>query len=386
MKPHHLFFATTAKGMEALLHEELTKLGAQDISLQPSGVQFSGPLQIGYQACLHSRIANRVLLVLKKIAARDAEELYSNIKSIPWQEHLTVDHTFAVDFLAARTPVRNDSIIHTHFGALKVKDAIVDQFRSKTNQRPSVDAINPDVRINVYLYQHEAVVSIDLSGESLHKRGYRQAGAEAPLKENLAAGIIMTTGFAHKEGFDFIDPMCGSGTLVIEAAMMASHVAPGLLRTSFGFLGWLGHEPLLWQRLRQDAEGMIIKNRKKIARITGYDKSAYAVDIARANLEKAGLAKLVSLETQELAACKPSAPHGILVANPPYGERLGDVDRLKPLYQQMGDVMKQKFKGWEGYIFTGNLTLAKSIGLKASRRHIFYNGPIECRLLKYDLY
>jgi 23S rRNA (guanine2445-N2)-methyltransferase / 23S rRNA (guanine2069-N7)-methyltransferase len=383
----HQFFATTAKAMEPLLVSELTALGALACKEVRAGVQFTGSLEVGYKACLHSRIANRILLVLKTIPAQDADELYDGIKTILWTDHLTTKHTLGVDFLASQAKdARNPNIIHTHFGGLKVKDAIVDQFRSLKGERPSVDPINPDVRINVYLHGHEATVSIDLSGESLHRRGYRKEGTEAPLKENLAAAILMLAEYHKRPTFDFLDPMCGSGTLPIEAALMAKRIAPGLLRKSFGFTRWLGHRPELWQKLVDEAKENIYRGRKNFPKIVGYDKDPRAIKIAEANVHNAGLSKEVQFEVRDLSRCEPLSGQGILVTNPPYGERLGEIKELATLYKQLGDVMKQKFKGWEGYIFTGNPDLAKSVGLKASRRFVLFNGSIECRLLKYELY
>lgn len=381
------FFATTAKGMELLLAQELRDLGARDIQEVRAGIIFKGSLECGYKACLWSRTANRILLILKSIKAHTAEELYEGIQKIHWPDHLSINNTFVVDFLASDSPSgRNAQLIHTHFGALKVKDAIVDQFRNLKGERPSIDPLNPDVRINVYLYGNEATVSIDLSGESLHRRGYREEGSDAPLKENLAAAILLLSDWPSDEGKDFIDPMCGSGTLPIEAALMARRIAPGLLRKSFGFMKWHGHEPLLWQRAVQEAKEAKLDSKKVLPKIIGYDKDPRVIRVAISNLIKAGLKDAVHFEQRELSDCEPSGAKGILVANPPYGERLGEVEELRSLYRQLGDVMKQRFKGWQGYIFTSNADLAKSVGLRTAKRFILYNGPIECRLLKYDLY
>jgi 23S rRNA (guanine2445-N2)-methyltransferase / 23S rRNA (guanine2069-N7)-methyltransferase len=381
------FFATTAKGMEPLLVSELQEWGAIDCKEVRAGVQFAGPMAIGYKACLYSRVANRILLVVKTIPAHDADELYEGVRTIHWQDHLSTKKTFAVDFLLSHSrDARNPNIIHTHFGALKVKDAIVDYFRDLQGSRPSVDPVNPDVRVNVYLHQDEATVSIDLSGESLHRRGYRREGTEAPLKENLAAAIVMLTDFHRREDLDFLDPMCGSGTICIEAALMKRRIAPGLLRKNFGFMGWLCHRPELWQKMVDEATGKIHRGRKKFPKIVGYDKDQRAIKIALGNLEQTGLAHDVHFEVRDISKCERIGDHGVLVTNPPYGERLGEIKMLSSLYKQLGDVMKQKFAGWEGYIFTGNMELAKSVGLKASRRFVLFNGSLECRLLKYELY
>lgn len=386
MSDSHQFFATTAKGMEALLALELKKMGTQEISETRAGVYFRGDLAAGYRACLWSRIANRVLLPLKKIPAPDPEKLYGGVKSIRWSDHLDPKHTMAVDFSSSLS-----KITHTHFGALKVKDAIVDQIRSVQGSRPSVDPIRPDVRVNVYLHQDEATISIDLSGDSLHKRGYREEKVFAPMKENLAAAILMLTGWpeqCEKWGSEtaFLDPMCGSGTLPIEAALMASNVAPGLSRNFFGFLNWKQHSASVWKRLLEEAKDLEIRDKKKFPKIVGYDQDFRAVRVALSNLERSGMHGKVHLEKRELSLADPLGERGVIAMNPPYGERLGEVEELKPLYTQIGDTFKKRFKGWEGYVFTSSPELSKVIGLKASKRSVLYNGPIECRLLKYELY
>ena len=383
-KEKYGFFATTAKGMESLLVQELEKLGAgliDSIKMTRSGVSFEGPLELGYRACLWSRVANRILLPLKTFPAADPDQLYGGVRSIHWTDHLTENDTLAVDFSTSAS-----QITHSHYGALKVKDAIVDQFRAVRGSRPSVNPATPSVKVNVYLYQDQATVSIDLSGESLHRRGYRQEGALAPLKENLAAALLMFAEWPNPEAKCFLDPMCGSGTLPIEAAWMAAQIAPGLGREYFGFLGWQGHVPSLWRRLKEEAESKVIRDPKKLPKIVGYDSDFRAVRLAITHLERAGLRGMVHIEKRELSQCDTIGEKGILVVNPPYGERLGEEESLKPLYSTLGDTFKQKFKGWNAYVFTGSSILAKSVGLKATRRHVLYNGPIECRLLKYELY
>lgn len=381
------FFVSTAKGMEPLLALELTDLGVSNINEARAGVSFHGTLTDAYKVCLYSRVANRLLLVLKRVEATNARALYEGVKSILWHEHLAVENTFAVDFSINSSPsLRNKEIIHSHFAALKVKDAIADHFRAKVGARPFVDVIRPDVRINAYLLGNEATISIDLSGDSLHKRGYRAEGDLAPLKENLAAAILLLADWHKSQEKSFIDPMCGSGTLPIEAGLMAKKVAPGLLRNYFGFLGWLGHMPKIWQELKEEAKSLVIKDPKKLPPIVGYDRDSRALKIATDNVLKSGLKDVVSIKKQELSLLKPVSEHSILVVNPPYGERLGEIEKLRPLYKELGDIMKQRFKGSNGYIFTSNPELAKCIGLKASRRFVLFNGSLECRLLKYDLY
>lgn len=395
------FFATTAKGMEELLAKELESLGASQVVVTRAGASFEGSIETAYKACLHSRIANRILLPLKSFPAPTPERLYGGVKSIRWMDHLEAEGTLAVDFASTRS-----EISHTHFGALKVKDAIVDQMRSNFGVRPSVRVDRPDLRINVYLNEDIAQVAIDLSGESLHLRGWREEGARAPLKENLASAILMLADWPKvaAEGGGFVDPMCGSGTLPIEAAFQATGTPPGSLRTYFGFLGWKQHDAEAWARVRKaaitadslspqgietNASGVRVRRRAKNSPIVGYDEDFRAVKTGLENIEQAGFRGRVHIEKRELSLCeRPDAERGIIVVNPPYGERIGrgEEEQLAELYKRIGDLFKQKFKGWTGFVFTGNSELAKHIGLKASRRHVLYNGAIECRLLQFDLY
>ncbi len=374
------FFATTALGMEPLLAQELRDMGAASVEQTRAGVRFQGKLEMGFRACLWSRVANRILLPLKTFRAENPDQLYSGVRSIHWSEHLTCQDTLAVDFSTSQS-----QITHSHYGALKVKDAVVDQFRTLQGSRPSVDPARPSVRINVYLIKDEATVSIDLSGDSLHKRGYRDEGVPAPLKENLAAAILQLADWPNS-GDAFLDPMCGSGTLPIEAAWIAARRAPGMTRNYFGFLGWQGFVPVTWKRLLEEARDTEIRDKKNFPRIVGYDQDFRAVRVALANAERAGMHGKVHIEKRELSACERIAERGLVIVNPPYGERLGETEALKPLYKQLGDTFKNTYKNWNGYIFTGSQELSKVIGLKAARRHVLFNGPIECRLLQYQLY
>jgi 23S rRNA (guanine2445-N2)-methyltransferase / 23S rRNA (guanine2069-N7)-methyltransferase len=376
-------FATTAKGIENLLAEELTSLpGVSEVKVERAGASFVGDLEAAYRACLWSRTANRILLPVKSFPAPNPEKLYGGVKSIKWSDHLSAKGTLAVDFSSSHS-----QITHTHFGALKVKDAIVDQLRSVQGERPSIDVERPDVRVNVYLHEDHANVSIDLSGDSLHRRGYRKIGVPAPLKENLAAALILSTAWPKEhQNLSFMDPMTGSGTLPIEAAMIALDYAPGLKRGYYGFLGWKGHSPSIWNSLLDEAKSRIVTDRKKFPKIVGYDSDFRAVRVALQNSEQAELTKVVHFEKREFADCTPISDYGVIMINPPYGERLGEVEALTPLYKQMGDTFKQKFKGWTGYIFTGSKDLSKTVGLKTSQRLTFFNGAMECRLLKYEMY
>lgn len=383
--------------MGSILAFELAEdvVAARDIREVAGGVEFKGTLETAYRACLWSRVASRVLMPLRTFSAPTVEKLYGGVKAIRWSDHLTAANTLAVDFSSTRS-----AITHTHYGALKVKDAIVDQFRSTQGARPSIKVDQPDVRVNVYLNDNQATVSLDLSGESLHRRGYREDGAYAPLKENLAAAILSHADWPRiaSHGGALLDPMCGSGTLLLEGAWIATRTAPGLMRPYFGFLGWRGHAPEVWAGVVNEARKLsqldpARRPASAFSPIVGYDEDAHAVKVALSNRERAGLRNRVHFEKRSLAACQPVAGRvpdgaslGLVVVNPPYGERIGEVDELRGLYRQIGDVFKQRFKGWDGYVFTGSPELAKCIGLRASRRIVLWNGPIECRLLKFELY
>jgi 23S rRNA (guanine2445-N2)-methyltransferase / 23S rRNA (guanine2069-N7)-methyltransferase len=367
-------FATCAKGLEAVLAEELKELGVADGKAATGGVYFEGGLEAGYRACLGSRVASRVLLPLAKFDAPDEEALYRGVRAIDWAAHLGPDATLAVDFTTTRS-----RIAHSHYGALKTKDAIVDRLRDERGTRPSVNTQSPDVRINVHLANDVAELAIDLSGESLHRRGYRRGGP-APLKENLAAGILRLAGWpeAARAGKPFLDPMCGSGTLVIEAAWMAAERAPGLSRSRFGFHGWLGHDAKLWKRILAEAQAHRVEI---VAPIAGRDADPRAIAAAKAHAERARVA--IDLAVQPLEALAPVGDRpGVLVVNPPYDERLeADAD----LYQQLGDLLRRRMLGWSTFVLSGNPELASHIGLKPKRRHVLFNGAIECRLLEIPI-
>lgn len=378
------FFATTGKYLESLLADELCQLGAENVAETHGGVRFTGSLATAYRVCLWSRIASRVLRVLERLPASTPEALYESAQRVAWNEHFDLGSTFAVD-----CHVSQSRITHSHYGALKIKDAVVDQFRGRFGDRPSVDMEHPAVRINAYLYRDEVTLSLDLSGESLHRRGYRQQGVAAPLKENLAAAVLLRAGWPDiaREHGALVDPMCGSGTLLIEGAWIAADVAPGLRRAYWGFLGWRQHEPALWQRLIEEAEARRAEGLSRLPDIRGYDKDPEAVRIARSNLERAGLRGLVHIERRDLLACTPAAAdqRGLLVANPPYGERLGADSDLPALYRTLGDTLKERFQGWSAAVLTGNPDLGKRMGLRARRFHTLFNGPIECRLLHFEI-
>ena len=384
MTSRYTYFATCPKGMEDLLVQELRSFGAVSLKETRAGASFTGPLEVAYRACLWSRIASRILLLIKTFPAHSPEALYDGANCIPWHEHVPVKGTLAVD-----CAVSHSQIAHSHYAALKLKDAIVDQFRSMTGQRPSVSVERPDLQVNLYLHRDEAAVSVDLSGDSLHRRGYRTEGGSAPLKENLAAALLLRARWPEiaREGGPLVDPMCGAGTLPIEAALMAGDVAPGLGRNYFGFLKWKGHDARLWERLLKEACERREQGMRNLPPIAGYDSDRQAVQRALSHVERAGLRGIVHIEKRDLATASPlhknSLAAGLVVVNPPYGTRLGEVKALHPLYRCLGEVLLEKFPGWKAAVLTGNDELAKATGLRAVRVHTLYNGAIECKLLHF---
>jgi 23S rRNA (guanine2069-N7)-methyltransferase / 23S rRNA (guanine2445-N2)-methyltransferase len=381
-----IFFATAPKGFEPQLADELSALGASDVSLSRSGVSFQGDLRTAYRVCLWSRVANRVLLPLHRFAAASPEALYSGIRTIGWAEHMNPYATLAVDFHCLHSAIR-----HSHYGALKVKDAIVDQFREGCGERPNIERERPDIRVNVFLERDLAQVSLDLSGESLHRRGYRVETVAAPLKENLAAAVLLRAGWPAiaRRGNAFLDLMCGSGTLPIEAALMAADCAPGLLRAYFGFLGWKKHDVNAWEALRAEADQRRAAGLERIPPVIGYDADKRAVRAALANVERAGLLGVVHIERKELADVRPVGGEkgggGLIVVNPPYGERLGSMGEVVALYTRFGEMLKTRFQGWRAVVLAGNSELGFRFGIRSRKPFKFYNGAIECCLLDFDV-
>jgi len=378
----HTFFATTPLGLELLLVDEFRKLGIADAKEGRSGVAFHGSLEEAYRACLWSRLANRVLLKLDSFPAETPEALYEGIAAIDWAEQMSPESSLAVDFSASRS-----HITHTQYGAQKVKDAIVDQFRELCGIRPSVRLDRPDVRVNVYLDKNIANVSLDLSGESLHKRGYRLDGGAAPLKENLAAAILLRAGWPQiaQAGGELVDPMCGSGTLLIEAAWMAADIAPGLQRDYFGFQGWKNHRAESWQTLLAEAKTRREAGLQNLGSVTGYDLDRHAIHAALGNIARAGLEDRIVVERKSAAEARPRLPHGLLVVNPPYGERLGEAEELIGLYTELGETLKAHFQGWKASVFTGNPDLAFKLGIRARKFYKLYNGALECKLFNFEV-
>lgn len=374
------FFVTAAAGTADLLAAELAALGAVPRRELRGGVHCEGTLEQAYLACLWTRVGLRVLWPLAAFDVPDEAALYRGVRGVDWSRHLAADGTLLVDFSA-----HDGAITHARFGAQRVKDAIVDQFREATGRRPSVDAEAPDLRINLRLERTHAVVSIDLAGDSLHRRGYRARQVAAPLKENLAAAILLRSGWPAlaAAGGAFVDPMCGSGTLPIEAALIAGDVAPGLLRARFGFERWPGHDAGCWQRLAAEAEERRSRGRLGSGRLFGFDRDARAIAAAREAARLAGVDRAIEFRTSPLEALPDApAPAGLIAVNPPYGERIGSESGLPQLYELLGRRLREGYLGWEAAVLTGNPPLGRALGIEARRAHRMMNGPIECRLLR----
>ncbi|MBM4200947.1 MAG: 23S rRNA (guanine(2445)-N(2))/(guanine(2069)-N(7))-methyltransferase, partial [Gammaproteobacteria bacterium] len=382
MEDDRHFFATTPLGLEGLLATELAALSAQETREARAGVHFRGSLATAYRACLWSRLANRILLPLARFPAATPDELYAGVRSVDWAEHLRTNGTLAVDFVSSRS-----SITHELYGAQKVKDAIVDQFQERCGSRPDVRLTEPDIRVNLHLDRDMATLGLDLSGDSLHRRGYRLSGGAAPLKENLAAAMLIRAGWPAMagEGGVLLDPMCGSGTLPIEAALLAADIAPASLREYFGFLGWEQHQPALWAAFRAEAAERRAAGLDRLPRIVGFDLDRQAVSAAWQNVARMGLQGRVHIERKDFAEARPHAERGLIIVNPPYGERLGEAAELGSLYRQAGRTFREHFQNWRLTMLTGNPELAFQLGIRAQRSYALYNGRIPCRLLNFDI-
>lgn len=371
---HQAFFATCARGLETVLSGELADLGAAQIAPGRGGVAFAGDRALLYRANLWLRTAVRVLCPILEAPVTSPEELYEVVRSVDWAQYLTPEHTLAVD-----CNVRDSHITHSHYAALKTKDAICDQFVEQVGKRPSVDVEMPLVGLNLHIYRDQMVLSLDSSGESLHKRGYRPILTRAPLNEALAAALIQLTGW--KGDTAFCDPLCGSGTLPIEAAWIATRRPPGLTRRRFGFQGWMDFDVRLWTELRDEARRGV--RNQLTSPIMGSDVRGDAIAFSRKNARAAGVGHLLDFVVRDLADFKPpEGPPGTILCNPPYGERIGEEEELGGLYQLIGKVI-QRLGGWQCYVFTGNAALAKQIGLKPIREVPLFNGKIPCRLLQF---
>ena len=369
------FFATCARGLEKILAEELRELQADSVEVGRGGVGFDGDLALLYRANLWLRTEVRVLWPILEAPVKSPDDLYLAVQSLDWSKFMTPAHTLAVD-----CNVRDSSITHSMYAALRVKDAICDQFVEKVGKRPSVDTETPMVGLNLHIYQDQAVLSLESSGESLHKRGYRTVLSKAPLNEALAAGLILLTGWRGE--VPLIDPMCGSGTFCTEAAWIALKRPPGLTRRRFGFMGWMNYDVGLWTTLRDEARRQVAKQLPQP--ILGFDVRRDALHFSETNARAAGIGHLLKFALRDVSDFVPPAgPPGILICNPPYGERIGEEQELKGLYRRLGEVFRERCAGWTLWVFTGNAFLARQIGKPAQVIDLF-NGKIPCRFLRYE--
>ena len=371
------YFATVARSLETIAAQELERLGAKKVRPDFTGVHFQGDRALLYRVNLWARTIFRVLMPIREIKCYNAEQLYRSVQKIDWEEYIQPDNTLAVKCTGS-----NRNLNHTHFSALQIKKAIVDQQRRKIGRRSSVNLENPDLLINAHIFQNRCMLSLDSSGASLHRRGYRPAMGLAPLKETLAAALLEMAEW--NRNLPFLDPLCGSGTLPIEAALKGLNIAPGLYRKRFGFESWRDFDQSLWQKILKEAKDSQLSELK--APIVGSDRDPNILEQARTNANFCGIEHQIKFFQKELSQIESPADCGIIICNPPYGKRIGDARKLGALYQLLGDIFKQRFKGWTAYVLTGNKELAKQIGLRASRRIPVYNGSLPCTLLKYELY
>ncbi|HKB60751.1 MAG TPA: THUMP domain-containing protein [Gallionellaceae bacterium] len=369
------FFAPCPRGLEHLMAEELAALGAAEVRVAEGGAGFSGDWALCYRVNLHSRLASRILWRVAGADYRTEQEIYDASCALPWEKWFDVSRTIRVKVTAIKSPLKS-----LEFATLRIKDAVCDKFRKQRGARPSVDTREPDIRIHAFLEQNRMTLYVDTSGDPLFKRGVRLHTNIAPIRENLAAGILRLAGW--RPGIPLLDPMCGSGTFLIEAAQMALNIAPGIAR-NFAFEKLKNFDAALWARIHGDAEAAQLPVSE--LPIFGSDLYGDALRAAHSNLEEAGIRAAVDLNQCNVLEVSPPAESGILVANLPYGERMGEMEELAALYPKLGDVLKQRFSGWNAYLFTADLRLAKLIRLSATRRIPLYNGAIECRLFEYKI-
>jgi len=365
--------AKTFAGLEQVLADELKALGAESISVERRAVSFWGDQELLYKANFCLRTALKILKPVAEFDVTKREQLYNLAKKVQWTDFLALGKTFAID-----STVQSDIFVNSMYASLKVKDAIADHFRDATGKRPSVNTVDPDIRINVYLMGNHCILSLDSSGESLHKRGYRVGQGDAPLNEVLAAGMILLSGW-HGEK-NFLDPMCGSGTLLIEAAMIAKGIPPGIYRKSFGFERWPDFNEKLFAEIynreyETEFDGMIV----------GSDISVKDISIAKANIKNAGLSKKIEVQVKDIRTLEPPFANGIIITNPPYGERIKP-QSISELYTSIGNTLKNKFTGFEAWIISGSVDGLKSIGLKPSKKIDLFNGAIACSYRCYNLF
>lgn len=371
------YFATVARGLEDIAAAEIKDLGAKEVTTSFTGVSFQGDKELLYKVNLWSRIIFRVLVPIAKVKSFNAEQLYRSVQQIDWSEYLTPEMTLAVNCTG-----KNKQLNHSHFTALQIKNAIVDRQQQDDGKRSDIDSKTPDLLVNAHIDNNRCIISLDSSGASLHRRGYRPAVGLAPLKETLAAALINLTQWTPETAF--YDPLCGSGTLPIEATLKALNIAPGLYRDRFGFQSWLDYDETLWDKIVTEAN-----NQQQFdlnIPVIGSDRNLEILNQARENAYNCSVTDYIEFIHQELSEITAPADKGIIICNPPYGERLGNVTELEDLYKTLGDIFKQRFTGWTAYILTGSKHLSKKVGLRTAKRIPVYNGSLPCTFLKYELY
>ena len=382
------YFAICPGGLNEVLKSEIEALGAKVLDVYSGGVEFEGALEMAYRACFSLRSASRILLLIqetKKVFS--PKELYDAVHGVDWVKIFALDSTFAVYFTETHQKLRRDPI-NTQFWALKAKDAIADYFTEKFGSRPNVDRQNPDASIKLHLHDQQLKIYLDLSGRSLHERGYRTQTLEAPIKENLAAGLLLLGGWdkKSKEKITFLDPFCGSGTILIEAAMIATHTPPSIYRTEFGFRGWKDHQEGVFERTREELLKKIDKNPAKLPLMMGSDQNPEAINITRQNLKNCHLDDVVKLQILPFEFSKPPTPLGLIVTNPPYGVRMNETDALKNTYQKIGSTFKHQYKGWRCGVITSEDVLFHAIALKPSKKWKLRNGSLESEFRIFDIF
>ena len=385
--PYKLF-AICPGGLDEVLKQEVEALPAKVTNTYPGGVEFEGNLAMAYRATMKLRTASRVLLLIKSFKKIfKPEELYDAIHEIEWTHYFSPESTFAIYLTESNTKERRIPI-KPQFWALKAKDSIVDQFQERAGTRPNVNRDDPDITIRLHLHDQMLKVYLDLSGPSLHERGYRTETLEAPIKENLAAGLLLLAGWDKlcREGNAFLDPFCGSGTLLVEAALIATNTAPGLFRTRFGFFSWLDHDPDLFEQVHTQLKSERILGFDQLPPMSGSDVDPAAVRVAKENLHRAGMSEYVRLKVTAFEQTHAAEAKGLIVTNPPYGVRLNEVEGLRKTYSELGSTLKHHYKNWKACVITSEKTLLHSVGLKPSRKWMLHNGPLESQFSIFNLY
>lgn len=366
----------TLHGLEDCLAAEVTEMGGENVKVLRRAVSCSGNLALLYRTNYSLRTALRVMVPVHSFTAKNENELYTELKKVYWDEHITIRQTFAIDHSIAK----NASIKHSKYASLKMKDAIVDFFRENQGRRPSVNSDNPDVLFNLHGFKDQYTVSLDSSGQPLNQRGYRKAGHEAPLNEVLAAGLLKTSNWDKKS--TFLDPMCGSGTIPIEAALMAQNIPPQILRNHFGFMNWSSFNAILWNRVKQEEQSK--KSRLKPT-IYASDVDSNAIRLVKASAGKLKLTSGFEIDRRDFLSVRKPSNEGVILSNPPYGERIGG-DGMADFYKKVGDKLKHDFTGWESWLLSSNFKALRSLRLSPSEKHILFNGSLECQFCRYDMY